>query len=65
MKAFLGAALTLVLPCKAAVSFFTLGDWGGKALGSYYAVTVDKVAQQMADKAEELSPQWVVNVGDK
>ena len=50
-----------------ALSFITLGDWGGAALGgdsAYAPKTVDAVAGQMAKTMQELHASFVVNTGD-
>ena len=49
------------------VSFVTLGDWGGAALGgdsAYAPATVKAVAQQMAKTMTERHARFVVNTGD-
>lgn len=66
---FAYATLALTLAClgslsEASVSFLTLGDWGGEALGGYHAKDVKDVAAQMAKTAAENSIKFVVNVGD-
>lgn len=49
------------------ISFVTLGDWGGAALGgdsAYAPATVKAVAQQMAKTMTERHARFVVNTGD-
>ncbi|CAE7586742.1 DIP13 [Symbiodinium sp. KB8] len=49
---------------EGSVSFLTLGDWGGYALGSFHQTTVTAVAQQMAKTATQTGASFVVNTGD-
>eukprot|EP00439_Symbiodinium_sp_Y106_P027436 s5793_g3.t1 len=49
---------------EGSVSFLTLGDWGGYALGSFHQTTVTAVAQQMAKTAAQTGASFVVNTGD-
>ena len=46
------------------VSFVTLGDWGGATLGDYHMTDEKAVAKTLAESAEALSAQFLVNVGD-
>ena len=46
------------------ISFLTLGDWGGMALGGDYSFAVTKVAEAMASSADSLDAQFLVNAGD-
>ena len=49
------------------VSFVTLGDWGGAALGgdsAYAPATVKAVAGQMAKTMTDRQARFVVNTGD-
>jgi len=56
--------LALVTEATASYSFITLGDWGGKALGSYQSQTVSAVAEQMGKTAADNKIKFVVNTGD-
>lgn len=47
-----------------AVSFISIGDWGGSGLGGEYAVNQKQVADQMAKTASDAGISFVVNVGD-
>jgi len=55
---------------EGSVSFLTLGDWGGYALGSFHQTTVTAVAQQMAKTAAQTGASFVgrsaheINTGD-
>lgn len=67
----LGAWLCLsgwrVSAAEPGVSFVTLGDWGGAALGgdsAYAPATVSAVAQQMAKTMVERHARFVINTGD-
>ena len=57
-------SLLLCVARVCGVAFLTLGDWGGHDLGPDYALTVDLVAEAMADSAAALEAQFLVNVGD-
>jgi acid phosphatase len=48
----------------AANTFMSLGDWGGAALGSYYATDVATVAGAMVKQAKSTDPQFILNLGD-
>ena len=54
--------ITLVLVATDGITFFSIGDWGGAALGQNFVDNVDAVASQMAKTSP--SPQFIVNTGD-
>jgi len=56
--------LALIATTSASYSFITLGDWGGKTLGSYHSQTVSAVAEQMGQTASDSNIKFVVNTGD-
>ena len=47
-----------------AVSFVTLGDWGGAVLGDYHRTDEIAVAKTLSASAAKLGAQFLVNVGD-
>jgi hypothetical protein len=72
MRVLLGAVLGVCLSLQAlaadpGLSFVTLGDWGGAALGgdsAYAPQTVSRVAQQMEKTMTARHARFVVNTGD-
>lgn len=54
--------ITLVLVATDGITFFSIGDWGGAALGQNFVDNVDAVASQMAKTSP--NPQFIVNTGD-
>jgi hypothetical protein len=72
MRVLLGAVLGVSLSLQAlaadpGLSFVTLGDWGGAALGgdsAYAPQTVSRVAQQMEKTMTARHARFVVNTGD-
>ena len=46
------------------LSFLVVGDWGGQSFSPYYTLAQKDVAEQMGRKAEEISSQFTVGLGD-
>ena len=46
------------------ISFVSIGDWGGAALGGYHLTDEVTVAKSFASAAENLNAQFILNTGD-
>lgn len=61
------STLALVKAASAAVSFVSIGDWGGAGINGgkdYHKTNELAVAKQLGKTAKELDAKWVINTGD-